>query len=294
MKGDLGDAVMTEPVARAARTMPFLGVRVGKGAREVLHHLSFDATLPLTKAHTLAALRADVAALRAWNVDAALVVDRSFRAALLARLAGIPMRVGHQKEGRGFLLTTSVPYDGSRYEATYSCDLARAAGIPVADDAPRLVPPEEAVEVPARAVGFQPGARYEAKRIPFEASRGLVAHLGASGTPVVLFGGPEERELCEQLATPGCTILSGSCTIAQTLAALSKVDAFVSADTGLAHMAFGVRTPSLVVFGPTNATGWTHGPPQSLLVAPERELARVTASGLIAAYESSRSSSSSS
>lgn len=291
LKSYLGDAVMAEPVARAARSAPFLGVRLGGAAREILHHLAFDATLPLTKAHTPAALRDDVRALRSWGADVALVVDRSFRAALVARLAGVPRRIGHQRDLRGFLLTTTLPYDEARYEASCYGDLARVAGLPMDDDQPRLVAPAVALDLPPHAVGFQPGARYDAKRIPLGASQGLISHLEGRGKRVVLFGGPEERELCERLATPSCTLLAGSCSIGQTLAALSRLEAFVSADTGLAHLAFGVGTPSLVVFGPTPAAKWTHGPPQCVLQTPGGEIAGLTAGDLVAAYESSRSSS---
>lgn len=300
LKSYLGDAVMAEPVTRAARTAPFLGVRIGGAAREVLHHLSFDATLPLTKAHTLGTLMEDVRALRSWNADVALVVDRSFRAALVARLARVPHRIGHKRDGRSFLLTQALPYDEARYEASCYCDLARAAGLPVAEDRPQLIPPSgDENTIPEGAVGFQPGARYDAKRIPFEASRGLIAHLERQGRPIVLFGGPEERELCERLATSSCTLLAGSCSIGGTIAALSRLAqnqgvGFVSADTGLAHLAFGVGTPSLVVFGPTPATKWTHGPPQSVLQAPDGRIEMLTAEALVSAFESSRSSSPSS
>lgn len=294
LKSYLGDAVMAEPVTRAARTAPFLGVRLGGAAREILHHLALNATLPLTKAHTLGALRDDVRVLRAWRADTALVVDRSFRAALVARLAGVPQRIGHQRDGRGFLLTTTLVYDETRYEASCYCDLARAAGLSVADDRPRLVAPPLDLDLPPGGVGFQPGARYEAKRIPLAASQGLIAHLEREGRPIVLFGGAEERELCERLATPSCTLLAGSCSIDQTLAALSRVDAFVSADTGLAHLAFGVGTPSLVVFGPTPAAKWTHGSPQSVLQTRGGDIAILSADDLTSAYESSRSSSASS
>ncbi len=272
LKSYLGDAVMVEPALRAAReSAPFLGLRASATAREVLAHIRPDAFLPLTRGHTAKTLRDDVRALRGWNAGVALVVDRSFRAALLARLARIPVRVGHPRDARGFLLSRVVPYDEREYEAASYADLARAAGIPVPDPAPRLHPPEAGPEIPLGAVGLQPGARYEAKRLPEAASRAFIAAMEERGRPVVLLGGPEERALCERLATPSCTLLAGTCSIPQTLAALAWLDLFASADTGLAHLAFGVRTPSLVVFGPTPAAKWTHGPPQSLLLSPQDE-----------------------
>lgn len=267
---------MAEPTLRAVRDVSsFLGLRASGTAREVLGHLPADEFLPLSKRHSLRALREDVAAVRSWRAGVALVVDRSFRAALVARLARIPVRVGHSRDARDRLLTTALPYDEGQYEAASYADLARAAGIAVDDPVPRLVAPAGGPEIPAGAVGLQPGARYEAKRIPEAASRAWIAAMEGAGRPVFLFGGAEERETCERIATPGCTLLVGTCSIPQTLAALARLDLFVGADTGLAHLAFGVRTPGLVVFGPTPAAKWTHGPPQEVLLAPNGDLARL-------------------
>ena len=295
LKSYLGDAVMAEPTVRAVRERAtFVGLRASPLAREVLGHLPTDAFLSRSQGHTLRALREDVAAVRGWSAGIALVVDRSFRAALVARLARVPIRVGHPRDARNRLLTRTVAYDEAEYEAASYADLARAAGIDVRDPVPRLHPPvhprDRGPDLPIGAVGLQPGARYEAKRIPEAASRAWIAAMGGQGRPVVLLGGPEERELCERIATPGCTLLAGTCSIPQTLAALARLDLFVSADTGLAHLAFGVRTPGLAVFGPTPAAKWTHGPPQTSLLAPDGDLARLDA-GLLVSSSLSRLSS---
>src|ERR1043166_3505794 len=49
--------------------------------------------------------------IRNARFDAAFLVNRSLHSAVLARLAGIPIRVGHNTEHRGSLLTQRAPYD---------------------------------------------------------------------------------------------------------------------------------------------------------------------------------------
>lgn len=281
MKSYLGDAVMAEPTLRAVQPHE-LFVLTSPTARAVLAHLRMDKVHPMGPRRNLASLRADVRALRNWRPDVAVVINRSFRAALSARLARVSMRVGHAADARDALLTHALPYDEGGYEAACYADLAEAAGLPVADVAPRL--PAEPRRWPYGAVGIQPGARYAAKRLPDGAVRDLIAELEGQGRHVVLLGGPEEREDCERMATSSCTLLAGECSIAQTLEALAGLSAFVSADTGLGHLAFGVRTPSLAVFGPTRAEKWTHGPPQTVLRAPEGDLSRLSSEALLSAF----------
>ncbi|MGL1297071.1 glycosyltransferase family 9 protein, partial [Vibrio parahaemolyticus] len=74
--------------------------------------------------------------LRAGRFDVALVVNRSFRSALTARLADIRVRCGHSVERRGMLLTHPVRYDWKKNEAECYLDLGRALGL----DMPSIEP----------------------------------------------------------------------------------------------------------------------------------------------------------
>src|SRR6266496_1988846 len=47
--------------------------------------------------------------LRAERFDCAILLQNAFEAALIARLAGIPRRIGYARDGRGPLLTDRVP-----------------------------------------------------------------------------------------------------------------------------------------------------------------------------------------
>ncbi len=61
------------------------------------------------------------------------LLQNAFEAALIAWLAGIPVRIGYNRDRRGFLLTraVSVPERGEipRHERFYYLELVRRAGI---------------------------------------------------------------------------------------------------------------------------------------------------------------------
>lgn len=222
-----------------------------------------------------------------------LLVNRSFRSALAARLARIPERVGHATEGRGFLLTHPVVYDEARYEAECYLDLWRAAGHAIDEGVrPSLgVSPEDrqrGADLAAGAtVGVQPGARYSAKQYPAEAMAKVISKLQQEGHNVALLGGKDETESAERfqsLLPEPCVNLVGRCSIRETMGVLANLRVAVGSDTGVMHLAVGVGCPSVTIFGPNPASKWGHrfGPHQ-VLEAPEGKPALLEPAQVVAA-----------
>src|SRR5260370_6925018 len=71
--------------------------------------------------------------LRKENFDCAILLQNAFEAALLARLAGIPKRIGYDRDGRGWLLTDAVAVPAPRaippHQRFYYLELLRRAAI---------------------------------------------------------------------------------------------------------------------------------------------------------------------
>src|SRR5580704_8964995 len=71
--------------------------------------------------------------LRSDAFDCAILLQNAFEAALLARLAGIPRRIGYDRDGRGWLLTDPIavpkPSEIPRHQSFYYLELLRRAGI---------------------------------------------------------------------------------------------------------------------------------------------------------------------
>jgi lipopolysaccharide heptosyltransferase II len=103
-------------------------------------------------------------------------------------------------------------------------------------------------------VAMAPGAAHATKRWPLAHWRALVEQCVADGFAVVVVGGPADGELGAALAENGrrrVVNAAGIFGLQATGALLQRSRALVSGDTGVMHMATGVRTPVVGLFGPT-------------------------------------------
>jgi heptosyltransferase-2 len=99
-----------------------------------------------------------------------------------------------------------------------------------------------------------PGAAHATKRWPVEHWRALVDRSVAAGMDVVVVGGAADTAIAEQVAAGrGSRSVSAAGTfgLQATGAVLRRAKALVSGDTGVMHMATGVGTPVVALFGPT-------------------------------------------
>jgi ADP-heptose:LPS heptosyltransferase len=97
-----------------------------------------------------------------------------------------------------------------------------------------------------------PGAAHATKRWPSRHWRSLAEQLRSLGYALVALGGPGggDRELAGELG-PGVVNAAGQFTLQETGACLARAKVLVSGDTGVMHMATGVGTPVVALFGPT-------------------------------------------
>lgn len=104
----------------------------------------------------------------------------------------------------------------------------------------------------ARLAALAPGAAHATKRWPIAHWIALAERLRAAGYRPVVVGGPEDRGLAQQLAAGGAAAnAAGEFSLQETGAVLARARAVVSGDTGVMHMATGVGTPVVALFGPT-------------------------------------------
>ncbi|HXM37251.1 MAG TPA: glycosyltransferase family 9 protein [Gemmatimonadales bacterium] len=107
---------------------------------------------------------------------------------------------------------------------------------------------EHGLDAPFAAVA--PGAAHATKRWPIKHWQALAERLRGAGYQVVAVGGPDDRELAGRLG-PAVTNAAGEFTLQETGACLARAAVLVSGDTGVMHMATGVGTPVVALFGPT-------------------------------------------
>jgi ADP-heptose:LPS heptosyltransferase len=150
------------------------------------------------------------------------------------------------------------------HEVARWCRLLEESGI--AADPTRLdleLPPAPVPHGAEGATIVHPGAASPSRRWPPERFAEVARAELAAGRRVLVTGGPAEVDLANEVAAeaglPSSAVhagQSGVLTIARLVATAARV---VCGDTGVAHLATALRTPSVVLFGPTSPALW--GPP---------------------------------
>jgi len=104
----------------------------------------------------------------------------------------------------------------------------------------------------AKLAALAPGAAHATKRWPVANWSALIEALRGAGFRPVVVGGPEDRGLAQQLVAGGAgASAAGEFSLQETGALLARAAVAVSGDTGVMHMATGVGTPVIALFGPT-------------------------------------------
>lgn len=205
--------------------------------------------------------------LRERNYGTALVLPRTWKAAIAPALAGIPERVGFIGEFRFGLLNRwrwgekKLPRFIDKNAA-----LAQPDGAPLPPEwpVPQLrVPAEEIVRWrqanglgAAVAVALAPGSVGVSKRWTYypEAARLLVER----GLEVWVVGGPAEKGLAQEIVAaggPGVRDLTGN-DLRNGVLAMAAARVAISNDSGLMHIAAALDTPTMGIFGPTSPYLW--------------------------------------
>lgn len=162
------------------------------------------------------------------------------------------------------------------HEVVRWCRLLDESGIPADPSELDLRPPEIPVERRARgATLIHPGAASPARRWPAERWAAVARAERESGREVLLTGGPGEVELARRVARTaglpeGC-VYAGRTGLLELAALVAAAGRVLCGDTGVAHLATALGTPSVVLFGPVSPRLW--GPP------PERERHRALWAG---------------
>ncbi|MBW1842382.1 MAG: lipopolysaccharide heptosyltransferase II, partial [Deltaproteobacteria bacterium] len=210
--------------------------------------------------------------------DAAILLQNAFEAAFITFLAGIPVRIGYNTDGRRLLLTHPVscsPEIKAVHQTRYYLNILTGVGL---KDGSQDLYYTVSEEQKARAddilrkhgitrenhlVGINPSATFgPAKQWPPERFARLSDRLHRfEGAHIIIFGGPDDRGLGEQISwmmRHKPIDLSGRTRLGEAMALIERCRLFVTNDSGLMHVAAALNVPLIAVFGSTNST--TTGP----------------------------------
>jgi ADP-heptose:LPS heptosyltransferase len=274
--GQLGDVVLSLPALRAIREkfpQARITVAVGKPCAPVVDLSGYaDATIVVDRvalrdgSKMLAVFRIGriVREVRRAHFDFVIDLHSLSETNLLGFLSGAPKRLYARRPGRSLDVLSNFhpkpPVEDTRptkHAIDRYLDVLIPLGIKGAPRIPRLPTRAEddaAVEQMLRKekantnaplVGLFPGAGHPGRRWPLECFSELAERLVRNdGVRVVLFAGPEEREMVREMKTifPRQTIIFDRLTIPQLASALARLSVFVSNDTGPMHIATAVNT----------------------------------------------------
>ena len=267
----VGDVLMARPAVEALRArwpnVRLVGMARPRHAALAARLGVFDLIVAAPGGSGLAraaAVRAAVRTLRSLRVDTAVVMAPSFEAALSAWLAGIGRRVGHDTDRRRLLLTDPVAPRTGAHRVDGYLDLARVLDAGVSPPATtRLALTAADRGCAARlfaAMGWpdderplfvNPAAAKTPRAWSAERFQVLVERLAAAGRPVVV----HDRAPFD--APPGWAAARGvalvrEATLPELAGLLERCALYVGNDSGPAHLAAAVGTPTVTIHGPSS------------------------------------------
>ncbi|WP_334415070.1 MULTISPECIES: lipopolysaccharide heptosyltransferase II [unclassified Bradyrhizobium] len=215
----------------------------------------------------LAKQRGLAAELRARGYGTALVLPRTWKAAIAPALAGIPERVGFFGEAR-FGLINRMRWGEKALPRFIDKNAALAlpdgAPLPPEWPVPQLVVPQEETARWRKAnglgtrpaVALAPGSVGASKRWTYypQVARLLIER----GLDVWVVGGPGEKGLAQDIVTAGgdkVRDLTGT-DLRNGILAMAAAGVAISNDSGLMHIAAAIGTPTMGIFGPTSPYLW--------------------------------------
>jgi predicted lipopolysaccharide heptosyltransferase III len=213
--------------------------------------------------------------LRRRGFDLVIDLTDADRSAILSRIAGAPIRVGFNREGRwrGRLYTHVVSAQQQPISMVRQHLMAlEALGLRAVESAPmlKLRPEDGAAAVAALArvgidadepfVAVHPGARWWFKGWPPERFAGLIDYVQEKlGVKVVLLGGDQERGIADAILRQtgtGVRSLVGQLELLELAALVGRAVLFVGNDNGPMHIAAAMGTPVVGLFGPSDPRIW--------------------------------------
>ena len=201
------------------------------------------------------------------HFDFVLLPHRSYRSALLARLAGIPVRIGFDRSSAKWLYTQVVKYEFNRHEVLRNLDLLQ----PLFSRQAELLRPElfpdaqdvaavdaiyrrHAISTEEKIAVLAPGSIWYTKQWPPVEYARLARLFLESDYQVVILGGTQDQAVSEFFAFSNSEPvfnLIGKLSLRQSAELLRRCQILISNDSAPTHLGSAVNIPTITIFGST-------------------------------------------
>lgn len=282
----MGDLIMSVPAIRALKESfsPKITVLTSSMAAGIVPAISeiddvivFD--LPWVKAkETIASeeIFTLVQELRQKSFDAAVIFtvfsQNPLPAAMIAYLAGIPLRLAYCRENPYELLTNWVPdrepYSFIQHQVSRDLQLVNSIGATTTNTHLHLSVSDSTDEVVIGKLEnaginhlkpwliFHAGVSEKKREYPKErwvaAAKALIGQMGFQ---ILFTGAGSEKQSCDELAAltgKGAVSVAGLFSLQEFIALIKQAPLVVSVNTGTVHIAAAVNTPVVVLYAQTN------------------------------------------
>lgn len=199
--------------------------------------------------------------IRAFHPDIVLCPHRSSRSVLLAWHSGAEQRIGFDRAARVPGLTTRIKYRTDAHETARLLDLLEPwTHHQGTGTIPELTLTKQDCEFAeshltgsSKWIAIAPGAVWNTKRYPIERYVETAERLSQDGFRIVAIGGPADEKLCTQIADKVNGLsLAGKAKPRESAAVLQRCQLLITNDSAPLHLAQGVGTRTLAIFGATS------------------------------------------
>ena len=274
-----GTLVLASPLFRALRNA-YPGAHITACCKQATFDLLkncpyVDEVLLYNPGHLLDTVKFGLM-LRKNRYTCAFLLSGSFVSALLCLIARIPERTGYAEDSRALLLTRPLKQDERGHVKNSLLRIVESAGIPAGSTKPELwlteSDKEEAEKLfeennmtkAAPVIGIslevkgEPSRRWDDRNFRTLIQK-LLSH--PNSLTVALFGSPDSGTngaavIASLEKHAGLKDLTGKTSLPVFAACLKKCHAYISCDSGGAHIAAAAGTRTFVLFGPMDPSRW--------------------------------------
>lgn len=186
--------------------------------------------------------------------DLAITFRNQLHSSLLLFWSGTPVTAGRHSWHSSFLLKHSIkPVHPSHLVEQYRDIAQTLSPTPLIIEHLKLHIPPHRYDRPT--LGINPGATYGSAKRWYPEKFAEVARTYADRYEIVLFGGPSEvgmaNDIESRLNGINITNLAGKTSIAELCSFIGGLDLFITNDSGPMHVAAAYQVPTVAIFGPT-------------------------------------------
>lgn len=265
--GGIGDAVLLIPVIQEFKKLyPAASVHV---LAEKRNAAIFSFCSSVSNVYRYDALKELFIALQG-DYDAVIDTEQWHRlSALIARLTGTSVSVGYATNERKKAFTFAIPYSHQDYEVYSFLNLLAPVSGPLSVDLQKpfiVVPAEVKNRIANRVqeisnkkiVAIFPGGSIREKQWPIERFREVARFVVERGYNIAVVGGREDAALGE-IISEGINQrmnLCGRLSLLESAAVIDQAELLITGDSGIMHIASGLGTKMVALFGPGNIKKW--------------------------------------